>query len=62
MEVPIQTLEKPSVVAASLIQTLAWKARKVKYICEAEEDVLAEVLARIIPLIGIDQIIERYLD
>ncbi|MBS0359579.1 MAG: type II toxin-antitoxin system PemK/MazF family toxin [Proteobacteria bacterium] len=51
-EVPIQCLEKPSVVAASLIQTLSWPERKVKFIKEAEPDILQEVLMRILPLIG----------
>jgi mRNA interferase MazF len=29
-EVPLSAMEQPSVVAASLVQTLAWKERKVK--------------------------------
>lgn len=54
-EVPLNNLEKPSVVAASIIQTLSWRNRKVKWIATAEESVLPEVLARILPLIGADQ-------
>ncbi|MFD2191570.1 type II toxin-antitoxin system PemK/MazF family toxin [Pistricoccus aurantiacus] len=61
-EVKLCNLEKPSVVAASLIQTLAWKERKVKLVCEAEEGVLEEVLVRIAPLIGIDRIIDRFIE
>jgi len=54
-EVPINNLEEPSVVAASLIQTLSWTDRKAKFIVEAEASVLDEVLYRIIPLIGADK-------
>lgn len=55
-EVPINNLDKPSVVAASLIQTLSWKERKTKFQVEAEPNVMEEVLFRIIPLIGADQL------
>ncbi len=58
-EVSINNLEKMSVVAASLIQTLSWKERKVKFLIEAEPNVMDEVLFRILPLIGADKLIER---
>jgi mRNA interferase MazF len=58
-EVSINNLEKPSVVAASLIQTLSWKERKVKFLVEAEPNVMDEVLFRILPLIGADKLIEK---
>ncbi|MFT2112751.1 type II toxin-antitoxin system PemK/MazF family toxin [Marinomonas sp. 2405UD68-3] len=51
-EVPIHNLEKPCVVASSLIQTLSWKERRAKKITTAESDVMKNVLLRIIPLIG----------
>ncbi len=51
-EVPIGNLDQPSVVAASIIQTLSWKDRKAKFIKEAQKDVMPEVLYRILPLIG----------
>ncbi len=51
-EVPINNLEKPSVVAANLVQTLSWPNRKAKKIGTAEEGVLEDVLLRLIPLIG----------
>lgn len=60
-EVPIHNLEKPSVVAASLIQTLSWTERKIKFQIEAEPGVMDEVLYRIIPLIGADQLINQAL-
>lgn len=61
-EVPIHNLEKPSVVAASLIQTLSWKERKMKFLTDAEQGVMDDVLFRIIPLIGADQLIERIIE
>lgn len=51
-EVPVNNLDKPSVVAASLVQTLAWKERKVKFINKAEDGVLNSVLQRLLPLLG----------
>lgn len=56
-EVPINNLEYPSVVASNLISTLDWSERKVKKIAEAEQGVMEEVILRIIPLIGADQVI-----
>lgn len=58
-EVSINNLEMPSVVAASLIQTLSWKERKIKFLAEAELNVMDDVLFRIIPLIGADLLIEK---
>jgi mRNA interferase MazF len=51
-EVPINGLEKSSVIATGIIQTLSWKDRKIKYISQAPEYILKEVLARLLPLIG----------
>lgn len=56
-EVPLNTLEQPSVVAANLIQTLAWAERKVKFIAEAESGIMNAVLQRIVPLIGADRLL-----
>jgi mRNA interferase MazF len=55
-EVAIENMNKPSVVAASLIQTLAWRERKIKFIVDAEDGVMREVLFRILPLIGADKL------
>ncbi len=60
-EVPVGNLDQPSVVVSNLIQTLFWKDRKVKLIAVADEAVVEQVLVRIIPLIGVEQIIEQYL-
>lgn len=57
-EVEIVGLDVPSVVAASLIQTLSWKERKVKFIAKAKKGIMDQVLLRIIPLIGADSLIE----
>lgn len=61
-EVAVNNLDKPSVVAASLIQTLSWKDRKASYITEAEDGVMDQVLVRVIPLIGADSVIEKFID
>lgn len=61
-EVAVNNLEQPSVVAASLIQTLSWKHRQAKYIDQAEDGVMEQVLVRIIPLIGGDQVLEQFIE
>ena len=58
-EVPVANLSEPSVVAASLIQTLSWSDRKAKFIIKAEFSVMEEVLYRIIPLIGADRLFQE---
>jgi mRNA interferase MazF len=58
-EVPIANLDVPSVVAASLIQTLSLRDRKAKFIVQAEPFVMKEVLYRIIPLIGADRLFQE---
>lgn len=61
-EVPVNNLEKPYVVAASLIQTLSWKERKAQRISCAEEGVMEQVLLRLIPLIGADKVLEQLME
>ena len=61
-EVEVGNLDKPSVVAASLIQTMAWRDRKASFITEAEEGVLEQVLLRLLPLIGADRIIDKFVE
>lgn len=58
-EVKVDNIDTPSVVASSLIQTLSWKDRSVKYIADAEKGVMDQVLLRLIPLIGADSLIEN---
>lgn len=57
-EVEVDNLDSPSVVAASLIQTLSWKDRQAEFIVKARPGVMEEVLLRLIPLIGADKLIE----
>lgn len=61
-EVTVVNLDKPSIVASNLIQTLSWKDRQAKFIKTAEAGVMEEVLVRIIPLIGADSVIEKFIE
>jgi mRNA interferase MazF len=61
-EVPVSNLDQPSVVASNLIQTLSWRARKAKLIVTADNGVVNQVLVRIIPLIGADQVLEQFIE
>ena len=60
-EVTVGNLDQSSVVTAGLIQTLSWKDRKAKLITKAEKGVLDQVLLRIIPLIGADKVIDKFI-
>lgn len=57
-EVLIANLPEPCVVAANLIQTLAWGERKVKFIAKADSHIMHDVLVRLLPLIGADQLFD----
>ena len=61
-EVSINSLESPSVIAASIVQTLSWKERKCKFIAKAEEEVFKAVLLRLLPLLGAEEVIQEILD
>ena len=52
MEVPIEGLDKPSVVVSTVINTYSWKERNVKKITKVKPEVMDEVLLRLIPTIG----------
>lgn len=58
-EVPVNGLAQPSVVAASLVQTLSWRERKAKHITTAEAGVMENVLLRLLPLLGAEQVLEQ---
>ena len=60
-EVSVNNLVKPSVVASNLIQTLSWKDRKAAFIAKADQDVMEQVLVRIITLIGAEGVIEKFI-
>lgn len=51
-EVPIGNLDKPSVVAANLVQTLAWRERKAKKIIASTPHEFRETLFKLLPLLG----------
>ena len=57
-EVSLSRMEKPSVIAASLVQTLAWKERKVKKIITARQSEFEETLSKLLPLIGASELID----
>ncbi|WP_440705161.1 type II toxin-antitoxin system PemK/MazF family toxin [Cysteiniphilum sp. E12A11] len=60
-EVPINNIDKPSVVASSIVQTLSWKDRKCQFITKAEKGVFEDVILRLLPLIGAEEIIRDIL-
>lgn len=51
-EVTVSCLDKPSVVAANLVQTLAWEERKAKKIASASPNEFQETLFKLLPLLG----------
>lgn len=55
-EVPVSGLDKPSVVASSIVQTLSWRERKVKFILTADRDCFTQVLQRLLPLLGLNEL------
>ena len=61
-EVPVGNLDRPSVVAVNLVQARSWKDRNAQLIAAAEPGVIEQVLLRLIPLIGADQVIERFIE
>lgn len=58
-EVPIDGLDKPSVIASALIQTLSWKDRKAKFIKKINSKIFQAVLQRLLPLLGADEFLEN---
>ncbi len=57
-EVAVPGLDKPSVVATTIIQTLSWKDRKAKYITKVSNDIFGDVLQRLLPLIGANEVFD----
>ena len=58
-EVPIGNLDQPSVVAANLVQTLAWQERKAKKIISATPDEFRGALLKLLPLLGALDVLEE---
>ena len=57
-EVPIDYLDKPSVVAANLVQTLAWRERKAEKIVTAKPEKFRETLLKLLPLLGALEVLQ----
>jgi hypothetical protein len=57
--VPVNNIGFPSVVAASLVHTLSWGERKVKFIADAEDGVMGAVLDRLLPLLGAGNLLAK---
>jgi mRNA interferase MazF len=61
-EVPVNNLDRPCVAVANLVHTLSWRDRKARLITAAEDGVLQQVLLRLVPLIGADRVLGRYIE
>ena len=57
-EVPLAGMDKPSIVAASLVQTLSWKERKARKIRKANKREFRATLHRLLPLIGAEEVFQ----
>ena len=57
-EVPIANLDKPSVVAANLVQTLAWRERKAEKIVTATPEEFRETFSKLLPLLGALEVLQ----
>lgn len=57
-EVAVEGLERPSVIASSIIQTLSWHTRKAKFVKKVDRETFEAVLQRLLPLIGTDEFFE----
>lgn len=57
-EVSVEGLEMPSVIAASIVQTLSWKDRRSKFVKKVNREIFEAVLQRLLPLIGADEFLE----
>ena len=57
-EVALPGLEQPSVIVASLVQTLSWRDRTVRKISRAPMNAYREVLLRLLPLIGASAVLQ----
>lgn len=57
-EVPVTGLEKPSVIASTIVQTLSWKERKAKFITKVNRETFGNVLQRLLPIIGTSEVFD----
>jgi mRNA interferase MazF len=56
-EVRVAGLDKPSVVAANKVHTMAWRARGVKKIRKARKTEFVGTLQRLLPLLGAEELL-----
>lgn len=61
-EVRINNLDRACVAVANLVHTLSWRDREAQLIAVAEDGVLEQVLLRLVPLIGADRVLNRYIE
>jgi mRNA interferase MazF len=54
-EVLIDGLDRPSVVAANMVQTVDWRARQIKFVLKAKEETMIAVYQRLLPLMGVGE-------
>ncbi|MDE0364277.1 MAG: transcription elongation factor GreAB [Gammaproteobacteria bacterium] len=54
----VDNLDKPSVVAANLVQTLAWRERKAEKIVTAKPEEFRETLLKLLPLMGALEVLQ----
>jgi mRNA interferase MazF len=54
-EVPIDGLDRPSVVAANMVQTLDWRARNIRFVLKVKEETMISVYQRLLPLMGVGE-------
>ncbi|MEL6710159.1 MAG: type II toxin-antitoxin system PemK/MazF family toxin [Pseudomonadota bacterium] len=58
-EVPVRINHTDSVIATTLIQTLSWTSRRVRYQSRVDQQTFDQVLHRVIPLIGGENYFQR---
>ncbi len=56
-EVKVKGLEKPSVIAANKVHTLAWRARGARKIRKASKNEFTAALHRLLPLLGAEEVL-----
>ena len=57
LEVPIDELDKPSVIVSNAVQTLDWKQRKAKLITQVDDAAYNEAVLKLATLMGMDKIL-----
>ena len=58
-EVPVRYLDRPSVIVASIVLTLAWRGRKATKIARASTHIYRQALLRLLPLLGAEEVLSN---